>query len=92
MAIAIPSVTKYITQSRKSTLVKTIDNYISALTTQVNNMEYVFTGSKASLGNKRIPLIYAVPIECIALERGGTDPFGEWYQANNSYWAFVLVQ
>ena len=92
MAIAIPSVTKYITQSRKSTLVKTIDNYISALTNQVNNMEYVFTGTKASLGNKKIPLIYAVPIECIALERGGTDPFGEWYQANNSYWAYVLVQ
>ena len=36
--------------------------------------------------------IYAVPIECISLERGGTNPFGEWYQANNSYWAYVLVQ
>ena len=83
MAIAIPSVTKYITQSRKKTLTTTIGNYIGALTNQVNDMEYIFTASNT---------IYAVPIECIALERGGTDPFGEWYQANDSYWAYVLVQ
>ena len=92
MAIAIPSVTKYITQSRKKTLSNTISNYMSALTTEVNNMEYTFTGSNT---------IYAVPIECIAVERGGTDPFGSWYPAHtgsggtttyNSYWAYVLVQ
>ena len=83
MAIAIPSVTKYITQSRKKTVTTTIGNYISALTNQVNDMEYVFTEANT---------IYAVPIECIALERGGTNPFGEWHQASNSYWAYVLVQ
>ena len=88
MAIAIPSVTKYITQSRKKTLSNTISNYMSALTTEVNNMEYTFTASDT---------IYAVPIECIAVERGGTDPFGYWYPATNgatvnSYWAYVLVQ
>ena len=83
MAIAIPSVTKYITQSRKKTVSTTIDNYMSALTNQVNDMEYTFTGANT---------IYAVPIECIALERGGTNPFGEWHQASNSYWAYVLVQ
>ena len=90
MAIAIPSVTKYITQSRKKTLSNTISNYMSALTTEVNNMEYTFTASNT---------IYAVPIECIAVERGGTDPFGYWYPAHaasggaaNSYWAYVLVQ
>ena len=83
MAIAIPSVTKYITQSRKKALTTTIGNYIGALTNQVNDMEYIFTASNT---------VYAVPIECIALERGGTDPFGEWYQANKSYWAYVLVQ
>ena len=83
MAIAIPSVTKYITQSRKKTLTTTIGNYTSALTTQVNDMEYTFTATDT---------IYAVPIECIALERGGTNPFGEWHQSNNSYWAYVLVQ
>ena len=94
MAIAIPSVTKYITQSRKKTLTNTISNYMSALTTEVNNMEYTFTGTNT---------IYAVPIECIAVERGGTDPFGQWYPANtlnndgtpnaaSTYWAYVLVQ
>ena len=83
MAIAIPSVTKYITQSRKKTITTTIGNYIGALTNQVNDMEYTFTEANT---------VYAVPIECIALERGGTNPFGEWMQANDSYWAYVLVQ
>ena len=83
MAIAIPSVTKYITQSRKKTLTNTMGNYIAALTTEVNNLSYTFTGSNT---------IYAVPIECIALERGGTDPFGSWYPASSTNWAYVLVQ
>ena len=83
MAIAIPSVTKYITESRKKTLTTTIGNYISALTNQVNDMEYIFTENNT---------IYAVPIECISLERGGTNPFGEWLHANSKYWAYVLVQ
>ena len=83
MAIAIPSVTKYITQSRKKTLTNTISNYASALTNQVNDMEYIFTATNT---------VYAVPIECIALERGGTNPFGKWHQSNDAYWAYVLVQ
>lgn len=83
MAIAIPSVTKYITESRKKTLTTTIGNYIGALTNQVNDMEYIFTATNT---------VYAVPIECIALERGGANPFGEWMQASDNYWAYVLVQ
>ena len=83
MAIAIPSVTKYITQSRKKTITSTIGNYIGALVNDVNDLTYTFTETNT---------VYAVPIECIALERGGTDPFGHWLHANNSYWAYVLVQ
>ena len=83
MAIAIPSVTKYITQSRKKTVTSTIGNYIGALVNVVNDLTYTFTGYNT---------VYAVPIECIALERGGTNPFGHWLHANNSYWAYVLVQ
>ena len=83
MAIAIPSVTKYITQSRKKTVVSTIGNYITAMVNEVNDLTYTFTGDNT---------IYAVPIECISLERGGTNPFGEWHQANDAYWAYVLVQ
>ena len=83
MAIAIPSVTKYITQSRKKTVVSTISNYIGAMVNDINDLTYTFTESNT---------IYAVPIECIALERGGTSPLGEWHQANKDYWAYVLVQ
>ena len=83
MAIAIPSVTKYITQSRKKTLTSTIGNYMSALTNEVNNLEYTFTAPNT---------IYAVPIECVALERGGTNPFGSWMNAGDNQWAYVLVQ
>ncbi|MBE6150465.1 MAG: prepilin-type N-terminal cleavage/methylation domain-containing protein [Firmicutes bacterium] len=83
MAIAIPSVTKYITQSRKKTVVSTIGNYITAMVNEVNDLTYTFTGENT---------IYAVPVECIALERGGTNPFGAWHQASNAYWAYVLIQ
>ena len=83
MAIAIPSVTKYITQSRVKTLVSTIDSYVTAVVTQVNDGEYKFSDSTK---------IFAIPIECIPLEKGGTDPFGNWMQANENYWAYVLVQ
>ena len=92
MAIAIPSVTKYITESRRKTLVKSIESYVSALSIQVNNGEYRFTGTKVTYGSQERHLIYAVPIECIALEKGGNDPFGNWMQANNDYWAYVLVR
>ena len=83
MAIAIPSVTKYINQSRKKTLASTINNYIGALVNDVNDMQYSFTDTNT---------IYAVPIECIALEKGGQDPFGDWYPATSDHWAYVLVQ
>ena len=83
MAIAIPSVTKYITGSRKKTLAASVDSYVSALMTDVNDGAYAFSD-----GNT----IFAVPIECISLEKGGNNPFGNWMQANDAYWAYVLVQ
>ena len=82
MAIAIPSVTKYITQSRIKTLTSTIDSYVTAVVTQVNDGEYRFSDSTK---------IFAIPIECVALEKGGQSPFGNWMQANDAYWAYVLV-
>ena len=83
MAIAIPSVTRYITESRKKTLAASIQAYIDAVVTQVNDGEYRFSTKD---------IIYAVPIECIPLEKGGTNPFGEWIQSSDDYWAYVLVQ
>jgi len=82
LAIAIPSVTRYITNSRKKTVVTSINNYVSALINEVNDMQYNFTEKDT---------IYAVPIECVSLERGGSNPFGEWMQANRKYFAYVLV-
>ena len=87
MAIAIPSVTKYINESRKKTLVGTIGNLIQAVSTDVNNGDYAY--ANISDGNT-----YAIPIECIALEKGGQKtPFGAWdfayvyvrYDGSNSY-------
>ena len=79
MAIAIPSVTKYITQSRKKTLVNSIDSFITATTTAVNNNEF------GALSNQDV--IYYIPVSnistnsCISLEKGGTNPFGNWMEA-----------
>ena len=79
MAIAIPSVTKYITQSRKKTLLSTMDSYVTAVTTAVNDNEF------GALSNQDI--MYYIPVSddennsCVSLEKGGTDPFGNWVEA-----------
>ena len=41
-------------------------------------MDYVFTESNT---------IYAVPVECVGVERGGTNPFGTWAPVTENYWA-----
>ena len=79
MAIAIPSVTKYITQSRKKTLISSIDSYITAVTTAVNDNEFGPMSKEDT--------IYYVPVSdiesssCVSLEKGGSDPFGNWKEA-----------
>jgi len=83
LLISVPSITKYINESRKRTLTTTIKSYVSALSLEVNNMKYSFNEQNT---------IYAVPIECISLEKGGTNSFGEWKQVNDNYFAYVLVQ
>ena len=79
MAIAIPSVTKYITQSRKKTLISSIDAYITAVTTAVNDNQFNALSDESTC--------YYIPVNddnsksCVALEKGGTDPFGHWVDA-----------
>lgn len=80
MLIAIPGVTGYITASRKNSLLTTIEEYIRIANTEINNATYSFFEPNR---------IYAIPIECLPIEKGGEDPFGEWLQANSDYWAYV---
>ena len=79
MAIAIPSVTRYITQSRKKTLISSVDSYVTAVTTAVNDNEFGAMSKEDTM--------YYVPVSneennsCISLEKGGTNPFGNWKEA-----------
>ena len=82
-AIAIPAVSKFIFSSRKRTLIETATSYMLSLTIEVNNKNFYFSD---------IDTIFAVPIECIDVDKGGTDPFGVWMPATSSQWAYVLVQ
>lgn len=91
MAIAIPSVTRYIDQSRKNTLVTTMGNYISAAVTGMNNGDYEFYTTQT--GGTKVENIYnpgaayLVPLTCVDLEKGGTNPYGAW----NTY-SYVIIR
>ena len=76
MAIAIPSVTRYITQSRKKTMIDSIQSFISAATTAVNDMEFGPMSDQTKV--YYIPVSNVESESCIHLEKGGTNPFGEW--------------
>lgn len=79
MAIAIPAVTRYITESRKKTLVSSIDSFVRAASIAVNEGDF----DALSDGNR----LYYIQVSndknnsCIFLEKGGTNPFGNWRQA-----------
>lgn len=83
MIIAIPAVSNYINESRKKALVTTIGMYIDSVGVKVNSLEYNFMKENT---------IFALPVECLPVEKGGDDPFGEWIQSGKNYWSFVLVQ
>ncbi len=82
MAIAIPSVTRYIDQSRKKTLVNTINNYLSAAVTDMNaGDEYNFKtlgGSPVTVSAYTTGTLFAIPVGCVNLEKGGNNPYGQW--------------
>lgn len=84
MLVAIPSISLIIENARKDTIISTIDAYIDSLKAEVASGTYDFEDPDAT--------IYAMPIECIPMESGGSKAYGEWMQASNDYWAYVLVQ
>ena len=68
MIIAIPSVTEYISSSRKSAYISTAGQYISGARNKINAAEIPMFDVDAT---------YYVPTSCISLEKGGDSPFGE---------------
>lgn len=72
MLIAVPSVTGYIADARKSTYVATLKKFSSGVENKVKSREFIFSSKTTT---------YYVPIECVQLEKGGNSPYGEWEEA-----------
>lgn len=83
LLIAVPSVSKYITDSRMKTYRNNLSNFVSAVTNEVNAME--INGAYSFKSNE----VLVVPFNKIELEKGSNtqSPFGN-YDTNYSY---VLV-
>ncbi len=67
MLIAIPSVTRYINESRKKTYIDTARQYIKGAITIVNSGELDIYDTSVT---------YYIPTSCINVESGGQSPFG----------------
>ena len=72
MIIAIPSVTTYISDSRKNSYIDTAKNIIGATRNLVNS-------GKLKMYDPSIT--YYVPISCIKTENGAKTPYGEFSEA-----------
>jgi len=72
MLIAIPSVTEYISSTRKKIYIATANKYIDAALYKVNSFEIPITDTEA---------MYYIPYNCIKLEKGGQSPYGNWEEA-----------
>ena len=83
MMAAMPLVLNQIQNSKVKSVVSSIDSYVKTIMGEANYLTYDFTAENT---------IFAIPIECIDLEQGGEMALGQWMQANNDYWAYVLVQ
>ncbi len=79
MLIAVPSVTRYIQQSRKKAYVSTASQYVSSVVNMVNSGDLKFYESNT---------LYFVKVghngSCVKLERGGQSPF-------SSSWKYAYV-
>lgn len=77
MIIAVPSVTEYISSSRKSAYIDTAYGFIDAVRTKVNAAE--------KLQFFDINTLYLVPVGntngvCVAVEKGGKSPFSDFWE------------
>lgn len=72
MIIAIPSVTNYISDSRKSSYIMTAKNVINGTRIKVN---------EGKLGTYNPNVTYYIPYTCIPTENKTTSPYGDFKQA-----------
>lgn len=72
LLIGITSVTKYISDTRRSTYIATAKRYIESARNLVNDREYNLYDFDTT---------YYIPISCIPLEKGGKSPYGDFKQA-----------
>ena len=87
MIIAIPSITNYISESRKQAYITIASGYISGARNKVNS---------GDISAYEKDVTYYIPGSCISLEKGGDSPYGKFidyyivvtYDGNgyNYYW------
>ena len=78
MLVAIPSVTSYINNSRKSAYADTAANYIKGATNLVNEGQKVQCYDEDTL--YMIPVGHNKKVSCVALESGGQSPYNTTYK------------
>ena len=73
LIIAIPSVSTYISSSRRSTYISQAEGYIDGVINMIASKE---------ISTRRKDTTYYIPIECIEIDKGGYEsPYGEWKEA-----------
>ena len=72
MIIAIPSVTRYIQDSRDSSYITTAQSFIDSARVMANSGELSMYDPDTT---------YYIPKDCIGLEKGGDSPYGEFTDA-----------
>ena len=78
MLVAIPSVTSYINNSRKSAYADTAANYIKGATNLINEGAYVQAYDESVL--YMIPVGHDKTKSCVQLESGGQSPYNNEYK------------
>ena len=77
MLIAIPSVTQYISNSRKSTYISSGSSYMTAVSLMVNDADGITVNDTSKV--YFIPVSNDAEYSCVKLEKGGKTPFGSWW-------------
>jgi len=100
MLIAIPSVTQYISNSRKSTYISSGSSYMTAVSLMANDSDGITINDTSRV--YFIPVSNDANYSCVKLEKGGKTPFGDWWPkaepaatpipvTDSSSFAYVMV-